>query len=281
MKRGEPIENPHRAMKGMKHMRASLVAVAALSVLALAGCDKSATPGVPLPGAPGAAAEGKKTDEPAKPGSSAADPKALISNAAKSSREAASAKFEWKMNTGGLGDWTSSGEMDFKNNRSKIDSVIDVGGKKMTMSIISDGTTLYMRSTADGQQPTPWEKTDLKELEGQLGQMGGGANSAEAPGRDPMSFIDSIKDFATVTPDGSEAIRGVATTRYKVVIDPAKIPGAEAGAPADGKAQDSKMWVDGKNRLARFQMGVAGDIAMTADFFDYDTPVKIDIPAVG
>jgi hypothetical protein len=39
-----------------------------------------------------------------------------------------------------------------------------------------------------------------------------------------MSFIDEIKEIAIVTPDGSEAIRGVPTTRYNVAVDPGKSP---------------------------------------------------------
>jgi hypothetical protein len=268
----------------MKHMRVrlSLIAAVALSALTLAGCEKSAVPGVPAPagggggGAPAAAAPQNKQDAPAQ-----SDPKMLISNAAKTTRESSSCKFEWKLDAKGGGDtglgvWTSTGAMDFKANRSKIDSVLGVGDQKMTMSIISDGSTIYMRTVTAGATAEPWEKMDTKELEAQLGQLGGGAaaGKGESPGRDPMSFIDQIKEFATVTPDGSEDIKGVPTTRYKATVDPSKLPAAEGGGEGS-----MKLWLDAKNRLVRFQVGVSGDGSMTADFFDYDSPVKIDVPA--
>lgn len=259
--------------------RLSLMAAVALSALALAGCEKSAVSGTPTSGGGGgSAAVGepqKKQDAPAQ-----SDPKMLISNAAKTTRESASCKFEWKAeakggNDLGIGFWTSTGAMDFKSNRSKIDSVIGMADKKVTMSIVSDGATIYMRTVMDGA-PTPlWEKTDTKELEASLGQLGGGARSeGQSPGRDPMSFIDQIKEFATVTPDGSEDVRGVPTTRYNVAVDSAKLPAAEG----DGQGS-MKLWLDSKNRLARFQVAMSGDGSITADFFDYDSPVKIDVPS--
>jgi hypothetical protein len=42
-----------------------------------------------------------------------------------------------------------------------------------------------------------------------------------------------------------------------------------------------KVWTDAKNRLARFQVGISGDGTITADFFAYDEPVKIEVPAAG
>ena len=68
-----------------------------------------------------------------------------------------------------------------------------------------------------------------------------------------MSFIDQIKEVATVTPDGTDTVRGVPTTRYNVTIDPAKSP---LGVGEPGSV---KLWTDAKNRLARFQVGISGD----------------------
>jgi hypothetical protein len=55
-------------------------------------------------------------------------------------------------------------------------------------------------------------------------RLSGSSSGGQSPGRDPMSFIDEIKEIAIVTPDGSEAIRGVPTTRYNVAVDPGKSP---------------------------------------------------------
>src|SRR5690242_10436282 len=122
--------------------RHALVTVAALSALALAGCEKSAMPGTPLaPGdASGAAAAGQasggqaaggvtKQDTPA-----AVDPKALMSNAAKTSKDASSYQFEWKMDdktADGAGQWTSSGTVDSKSGKSKVDTVMTQDGKQV------------------------------------------------------------------------------------------------------------------------------------------------------
>jgi hypothetical protein len=259
--------------------RLSLIAAVALSTLALAGCEQQALPGVPqaagsnAPAASGSASAPKQADP-----ATTADPKALISSAAKSTRDASTCKFEYKMAADAQNDlgmtFSSTGESDFKANRAKIDTVVEVAGKKMTMSIVTDNGALYMRSTTDGAADGPWTKTDAKDLEAQLGSLGGGK---AGPGTDPMSFIDQIKDFASVTPDGSEAIRGVPTTRFKVAIDPAQVPGGEVA----GEDATSHLWVDGQNRLARFEVGTKTFGKMTADFFDYGAPVAIEVPKVG
>jgi hypothetical protein len=259
--------------------RLSVLTAVAASVLALAACQQSAVPGSPQQ--EGAGPAGTGAQQPGKPDSAPnSDPKSLISNAAKTTRESTSCKFEWKaeIKAGGdigVGLWTSTGAMDFKKNRSTIESAMDLGGPKIKLAIISDGTTIYMRSVTEGAPAPAWKKMDTKELEQSLGQLGGaGSGSAgQSPGRDPMSFIDEIKEVATVTPDGAETIRGVPTTRYNVAVDPGKSP---LGA---GEAGSVKLWTDAKNRLARFQIGISGDGTITADFFAYDEPVTIDVPA--
>jgi predicted small secreted protein len=269
--------------------RLGVVAAVALSALALAGCDKNAVSGVPQPGSNASAAvDGKNPADTSKQNTPAADPKALISNAAKSSRDSGSYKFEWKMQAADNGQsleaWSSTGEIDLKNNRSKMESALGAGGQKVTISIITDGTTMYMRTVMEGAPAQPWSKMDAKDLEGALGSLGGGAGgeskAAEGPGKDPLSFIDLIKQYTNVTPDGTDTVRGVATTRYNVTIDPSKI--GDLGLTKDaagGKAPDMKLWTDGQGRLAKFQMSLAREATMNAEFFDYDSPVNIQVPA--
>ncbi|RSM89457.1 hypothetical protein DMH04_05505 [Kibdelosporangium aridum] len=260
--------------------RSGVIATVALCVLGLAGCGTAAVPGSPVPGGVEQQAQN--------PGPQInADPKALISNAAKTTRDELSCKIEAKLEfTGqggvGVGGWTSTGAFDFKSKRSKVESVMDMGGKKMTMSIVADGEAIYMRTSADGAPAPRWSKTDLKQLEASLGQLGGGANSSQGASSDPMRFIDEIKEIADVTPDGTETVRGVPTTRYTVTVDPGKIPAEDkdtSGIPGDASSS-MKLFLDSKGRLARLQMSVSGEGgSMTWDFLDYGVPVKIDIPA--
>ncbi|ONI81052.1 hypothetical protein ALI144C_21075 [Actinosynnema sp. ALI-1.44] len=261
-----------------------MIAAVTLSVLAMASCEKSAVSSSPQPQSGGTATqqEAPKPDNPSK-----ADPKSLIASAAKTTRGELSCKFESKMeikDDGGPGavGWTSTGEIDFKNNRSKVDSVMDMGGKKTTMTILNDGNTIYTKTSIEGAPATKWSKTDLKQLQSSLGELG--SVGGQSAGSDPMMFIDKIKEIADVTPDGSETIRGVQTTRYKVTVDPAKLPADQKDSteiPADASGA-IKLFVDGKGRLARFQIAMSGDDAggsMNWDFFEYGTPVKIDAPA--
>lgn len=260
--------------------RSGVIATVALCVLGLAGCGTATVPGSPVPGG------GVEQQVPNPGGQANADPKALISNAAKTTRDELSCKIEAKLEFAGqggagVGGWTSTGAFDFKSKRSKVESVMDMGGKKMmTMSIVADGDAIYMRTSADGAPAPRWSKTDLKELEASLGQLGGGGNSNQGASSDPMRFIDEIKEIADVTPDGTETVRGVLTTRYNVTVDPAKIPAEDkdtSGMPGDASSA-MKLFLDSKGRLARLQMSVSGG-SMTWDFLDYGVPVKIDIPA--
>jgi len=83
-------------------MRSTLVAAVLGAALVLAGCANQ-TAGVPQASGDGAkpAATDKPadrpTDKPAGKPADKTDPKALISNAAKSTRDASTCKFEYKM----------------------------------------------------------------------------------------------------------------------------------------------------------------------------------------
>ncbi|ALG07213.1 hypothetical protein AOZ06_10025 [Kibdelosporangium phytohabitans] len=252
----------------------------ALSVLAVAGCERSAVSGSPQPqsGATVTQQEAPKPDSP-----SNADPKSLIASAAKTTRSELSCKFESKMELAGeagpgVVGWTSTGEIDFKNNRSKIDSVMDMGGKKTTMIILNDGNTVYMKTSIEGAPAAKWSKVDLKQLPSSLGELG--SVGGQSAGSDPMVFIDKVKEIADVTPDGSETIRGVPTTRYKVTLDPAKLP-ADQKDDTEISSGAIKLFLDSKGRLARIQISMSADDAggsMNWDFFEYGAPVKVEVP---
>ncbi|TCO62482.1 hypothetical protein [Actinocrispum wychmicini] len=263
--------------------RHTLVAVAALSTLALAGCEKSALPGVPQPADGPAVASGGASAKPDKPSgnnSAPADPKALIANAAKSSKDASTYKFEWKLSDkGGTGNFQTSGEVDTKNERLKGESSMGGpdGGAAIKVSILVVDKTMYMKA---GPAPK-WTKFPLEDMTKELGSLGGGASGGgktPQPGTDPMGMLDPIKDFATTTPDGSDTVRGAPATRYKVAVDPSKV-GEIGGDPADAKGTDMKVWIDGQGRLVKFSIAMPGlDGGMNAEFFDYGAPVSIQAP---
>src|SRR3954447_2201429 len=142
--------------------RHSLIAVAALSVLALAGCDKEAVSGAPSAATPGAgqpAATGggePKKDTPA-------DPKSLLSNAARTSKESGTYKFEYKIDTSDKGaeggGISATGEIDVKNNKFKAESTMDAGGgHKLVFNVVVVGKDFYMKSATGGDK---WMKTNL------------------------------------------------------------------------------------------------------------------------
>jgi hypothetical protein len=270
--------------------RHSLIAVAALSVLTLAGCDKEA-----VSGAPGAATPGP--GQPATNGGdakedTAADPKTLLSNAARTSKDSGTYKFEYRLDTGDegarTGGFAAKGEVDVRNARFKGTTTLDAGGGNvLAVDVVGIGRDFYMRSATAGDK---WSRMDLDEM---AKGTPGAAAQVERSGKDPLGYLDKLKEYASSTPDGTDTVRGQAATRYRVVVDRDKVL-AQAEETGDGGGQvdpvalmaaqgDAKVWLDSKGRVVRFTFsGAAADGTtggFNAELYDYDLPVSIEAPA--
>jgi hypothetical protein len=267
--------------------RHSLIAVAALSVLTLAGCDKEAVSGAPSAATPGAGQATATIGGDAKK-DTPADPKALLANAARTSKDSSTYKFEYKIDASDKGvegsGISATGEIDVKNNKFKAQSTMDAGGgHKLVFDVVVVGKDFYMKSAAGGDK---WMKTNLDDLANSLPGAGG---QNQQSGKDPVSYLDKLKDYASSTPDGTDTIRGQAATRYKVVVDKDKVLAqAKEGDNADPVALmaaqgDAKIWLDSKGRLVKAFFGGAdadgNKGSFTTELYDYDQPVTIEAPA--
>lgn len=267
--------------------RHGLIAVAALSVLTLAGCDKEAVSGAPSAATPG-------TGQPATNGGgdakkdTPADPKALLANAARTSKDSSTYKFEYRIDTSDKGTdgsgISAKGEIDVKNGKFKGESTMDAGGgHKVVFNVVVVGKDFYMKSATGGDK---WKKANLDDLANSL--PGGGGQNQQS-GKDPMSYLDKLKDYASSTPDGTDTVRGQAATRYKVVVDKDKVLAeAKEKDTADPVALmaatgEAKIWLDSKGRLVKAYFGGAdadgAKGSFTTELYDYDQPVSIDAPA--
>ena len=167
------------------------------------------------------------------------------------------------------------------------------------MEMVSEGTTLYMRSPLFSQggmvSADKWLKLDLVELSktqgldlSQLQQAG-----SNDP-RQGLAFLEGATEDG-VENLGTDEIRGVETTHYRAEIDlesATKKSGAVTDPEAFRRFVDSlgmdtivvDAWIDDDNRVRRISMPLPvpymadGEAAMTMDYYDFGTDVDVRIP---
>jgi hypothetical protein len=139
------------------------------------------------------------------------------------------------------------------------EGAIDLTRGESTMTLTADGKTIEQRvvdqvlyQKAPDQEASsgkPWLRIDLKKAAQQQGvnpqQIGDPAQSA--------AYAKAIIDKG-VTTVGTEKIDGVATTRYKVSVDVAKLPGSAQLRRELGPTLPMWIWLDDQGRIRREQI---------------------------
>jgi hypothetical protein len=261
-------------------------AVAAVAALALAGC-----------GAAGGAGGGPRSGGQAASGPS---PEKVIAEAARKTFAKATAHYSLELRSSVSGAAPASamgvGSIDFKRNCSQLDMTFESSGRKFAFTVIYDRGVLYERLPPElgGRPAKPWIRLDLSDP---LGGSGGGG--AQLNTNDPGGVVAFLYGAGGITQDGTEVVRGVATTHYMGSLDPsraaAQLPpeysdqyidslqqiGATGPMPAD-------LWVDGQNLIRRIQLsgkatvqGKQSSTRTTIEYFDFGTAVDIERPPPG
>jgi hypothetical protein len=183
--------------------------------------------------------------------------------------------------------------------------ILDLAEGDSVMTITAEGKSLEQRvvdqvlyQKAPGQDAPggkPWVKIDLKKVAAQQGmnnqQIGDPARTA--------SYAKAITD-EDVTKVGTEEIDGVNTTRYRVSVDVAKLPGGEQMRKQLGPTLPMQVWLDDEGRLRRQQldMTVKAEASASAkpdtsaaprqlrmssvmQFSDFGTEVDAEAPSAG
>jgi len=202
---------------------------------------------------------------------------------------------------------TAEGVIDFAGERAAMtmdlgDSLAGAGvaATDATMEMVTQGTTIYMRSPLLSQggmiSADKWLKLDLVELSktqgldlSQLQQAG-----SNDP-RQGLAFLEGATEDG-VEKLGTEDIRGVETTHYRAEIDlenAIKKAGAVTDPEAFRRFVDSlgmstitvDAWIDDDNRVRRLSMPLPvpymanGEAAMTMDYYDFGTDVDVRVPS--
>jgi hypothetical protein len=154
---------------------------------------------------------------------------------------------------------------------------------------IQDGLTTYMSvPLLAGQLPDDksWMKLDLSEVV-----------SEEVPqsGTDARALLRQLEAVGDAAEVGTERVRGVRTTRYRVTVDP-EAQAEQLREAGDDLAADlieqnggtsyNDVWVDRRGYVRRltttvpFELvgGSGSQMSMTMDFFDFGVAPQIDLP---
>ncbi|HVM40987.1 MAG TPA: hypothetical protein VM618_09460 [Acidimicrobiia bacterium] len=234
----------------------------------------------------------------------------LIAHAADAARDAGTGRMAFEMEISAPGEGTISidGTGVFDGDRMQMVMAFPEGpdmpaGAEFEMRTID--TRFFIRfpsglSPEEMPFPTPWVVLDLAKVDPELA---GALTEEMMAGSDPSQTLEMLRgagdDFETI---GTEEVRGVSTTHYRVTVDMAK---AVAEVPAEHRAAVERamedfreqlgstllpmdVWLDDAGLPRRMAMdfdfsaleGVApgSNMRMTIDMFDYGTPVSVEEP---
>ena len=215
----------------------------------------------------------------------------IVSRAATTTTETGRARMAMTTEAGSL-TMEAEGLIDFERQLSTLS--MEVPGADGGITIVADGTTMYMRMPPEAREalgiPTEWASFDLARLADaqgfDLGQLTGGADS------DPTEMLQALRGASDdVEEVGTEEVRGVETTHYRGTMD-LRRAAQQSGANAEqieklidlvGKdTMPAHVWVDDEGLARRMRselpMPIGGDAEMTLELFDYGTDEKIVVP---
>lgn len=146
--------------------------------------------------------------------------------------------------------------------------------------VLKDWRVYMTSSLFSGQLPDgkTWMSLDLKKA-----TKSAGIDITSFSGQSPAQTLQQLKASGSVVRVGRAKIDGVATTRYRAVIDLSKVPNGDKIAKLSGvKYEPVDVWV-ARNGLVRrvhvaYSAASAGSIEMTMDFSRYGEPVYAAVP---
>lgn len=165
-----------------------------------------------------------------------------------------------------------------------------------SMEIRQIDDTVYLQFpffTAFMGAETPWVSMPAEEGDDVTGSFGTGANPTA-----PADFLEAFENAeGTVEELGPEDVRGIATTRYRVVLDDSwqealtdeQLEGLDDQASLPASSFPMDLWIDGDGLVHRMAMDVQGDdlpdaedefesMQMVFDFFGFGETIAIEAP---
>ncbi|HSP71333.1 MAG TPA: hypothetical protein VLN26_03130 [Gaiellaceae bacterium] len=188
---------------------------------------------------------------------------------------------------------TGSGAYDKDARRLQASLAVEGQTFEMILDASESTPAIYLRPPA-GEAGLPagktWARIDLAQAAKQGGFDLGALTSAQL---DPRKAVELLKEAGASARIGEEQIDGVATTHYRVVVDPKTALGDLSKSERQQAEQALKLtgistfpvdvWVDGAGMLRRVSADLGGgnaflSIKASLDLTDYGTPVTVDLP---
>lgn len=182
--------------------------------------------------------------------------------------------------------------------KSDLPDFDDPAGWKV--EIVQDGDVGYLRLPAiDGQLPEG--KTWVRSTAGDVEAAGFDFKELDAFTRnDPRDVLGALRGLSGgVETAGSEELRGVETTHYRALLDPAELVREATATNADAASVLVRLsqtgvaevpldvWVDGDGLVRKLALdvdvpeatsGQEGSVSLAFELWDYGEAVEIDLP---
>lgn len=165
------------------------------------------------------------------------------------------------------------------------------------MAIVEDGLVMYMSGRALlGVLPggKTWVRVDLSKA---ASSMGMNLSALTGGQTDPRTSLAQLREAGNVVKIGPQTVRGVATTRYNVLIDLRKGLDKLDGASREtmeqlvgrleasgGRYVPGDAWIDADGYLRRFRiaipnyLGTGSSFSLNMDLFGFGDRVDIELP---
>lgn len=256
-------------MRTLTLRTAAAAAVLPVALSSLAACGSSSSAGTatdphassPVAGS-SAPAEGKTID--------AAQFLGTLKSAAKN---ITTATFRMNMDIFGQ-TMTASGALDLTGSTPAMQVSMDLAGTGTQTEMRLIGGTMYMAVPGTAGK---FVKLDLHDKNVPLSGYGNTLGTM-----DPQSMIDqmSADAFQKVTYVGTESVDGQQLRRYRIVLDTSAATSMLKGMPTASlpKTLAYDLWLDGQNRMAKFEMKVKKVSDVTATYSDFGSDVHITAP---
>lgn len=192
---------------------------------------------------------------------------------------------------------SAAGRMRLTMNLPRVDGLTGDQGPSGRMTIVEDGLVMYMSGRAFlGALPggKTWARLDLSRAANAMGLNLSGLTSGQT---DPRTSLAQLREAGNVVKIGQQPVRGVATTRYNVLLDLRKgldkLDGSRRESmeqlvdrleASGGRYVPTDAWIDADGYLRRVRMaipnylGSGSSFSLTMDLFGFGDRVSIELP---
>ena len=226
-------------------------------------------------------------------GEDAAARPAAVTNAAEKTLAAGTARVVASVRTSGQPlSIEMDGVYDFERKRGDFSFDIDAAAMSGQTDGIADGATLYLDVGEEAIPGKRWVRVNAAETT----PAGVGSVAAPTLQASPTTSLRYLDGAESVEKVGTEIVRQIRTTHYRMRIDVKRAAEANEDDVGDALDQigdlelDAEAWIDDQGRLRRFEFTIPvgelpgatdaarGRLTITQDLFEFGADVDVELP---